>query len=116
MTDKEKILAEVERLKDKGKYSDTYDYAFRDGNNAALYAIEKFINSLPEEPVSEDLEKASDEYAEKHPTCGLAKTSFKAGAQWQLNKIKCLVDKINVNNYNFEYLEGLYDALRVMTK
>ena len=62
MADKQKILDEIERLKDKGKYSDTYEYAFRDGYNGALDVIARFINSLPEETVSEDLE----EYAKKH--------------------------------------------------
>lgn len=36
-----------------------------------------------EESVSEDLEQAAEDYADKHPTCGLAKTSFIIGAQWQ---------------------------------
>ena len=35
------------------------------------------------ESVSEDLEEAADKYADKHPTCGLARHSFKAGAKWQ---------------------------------
>lgn len=46
----ELILKEVERLKDKGKYKDTYDYAFRDGNNAVCDQLLHFINSLLKEP------------------------------------------------------------------
>ena len=71
MTNKERILVEIERLRK------------RDYDRLALDKVVKFINSLPEEPVSEDLEKAAEDYADKHPTCGLAKRSFVAGAKWQ---------------------------------
>ena len=80
MTDREKILAEIERQKKIYMY-DTSKHSF--GRMMQCNDLLVFINSLPEEPVSKDLEKAAEEYAEKHPTCGLAKTSFKAGAQWQ---------------------------------
>lgn len=49
--------------------------------------ILRYINSLSEEPVSEDLEQAAEDYADKHPTCGLAKTSFIIGAQWQKEQL-----------------------------
>ena len=44
------------------------------------------------ESVSEDLEEAANKYADKHPTCGLAKQSFKAGAQW--NKQQMMKDAV----------------------
>ena len=52
------VLAEIENLLDKGKYHDDYDCAFRDGNNAALYALKGRINTL--EGKDMDLEKEID--------------------------------------------------------
>lgn len=43
---KSALLAEIDNLLDKGKYHDDYDYAFRDGNNAALYALKGRIDNL----------------------------------------------------------------------
>lgn len=43
---KSALLAEIEKLLDKGKYHDDYDCAYRDGNNAALYALKGHINAL----------------------------------------------------------------------
>ena len=77
---KQKILAEIERLiNDLGEQRDINLEDLRD-----------FINSLPEEPVSEDLEEAAKEHAvERFRTtrdeflAEKCKWSFKAGAQWQ---------------------------------
>ena len=79
---KQKILAEIERLK---KYSNTMGSNainsnmrnFYDGSVDALKQVEDFINSLPQEPVSEDLEKElrayvnSKEYTNTIGTSGL---------------------------------------------
>ena len=43
---KSALLAEIDNLLDKGKYHDNYDCAFRDGNNAALYALKGRIDTL----------------------------------------------------------------------
>ena len=43
---KDALVAEIEKLVDKGKYHDDYDCAFRDGNNGALYALKGKVNSL----------------------------------------------------------------------
>ena len=43
---KSALVAEIENLLDKGKYDDDYDYAFRDGNNSALYALKGRIDTL----------------------------------------------------------------------
>jgi len=43
---KSALLAEIDNLLDKGKYHDDYDCAFRDGNNAALYALKGRIDNL----------------------------------------------------------------------
>ena len=49
------------------------------------------LDSLQEEPVSEDLEEAAEKYAyELYPSIGVANTeaeqAFKAGAKWQKEK------------------------------
>lgn len=81
----EKILIEINRLK-----NELDGYSARE----ALDYIESYINTLSkqqvEEPVSDDLEEAAEEYLQKvkagflrtleHPT---AKDCFKAGAEWQ---------------------------------
>ena len=60
MTDKEKIRAEIERRK-KEAYGTEWGWAVQ----CATYdEILSFIDSLPEEPVSEDLEKAAKVYAD----------------------------------------------------
>ena len=50
-----------------------------------------FINSLPQEPVSEDLEEATEKYASRYANSkyGYDKIgdAFKAGANWQKEKI-----------------------------
>ena len=43
---KSSLLAEIENLLDNCKYHDDYDCAFRDGNNAALYALKGRINTI----------------------------------------------------------------------
>lgn len=86
MTDKEKIRAEIERLK---KENETYvdkDYAesqkwHMHGAYHVLFELSNFIDSITEEPVSEDLEKAADNcYYHNH---AYARESFIEGAQWQ---------------------------------
>lgn len=60
LIDKSALIAEIENLLDKGKYHDDYDCAFRDGNNAALYALKGRINTLEVKEV--DLEKLLEDY------------------------------------------------------
>lgn len=43
---KDAIVAEIERLIDKGKYHEEYNCAYRDGNNNALYALKLILNTL----------------------------------------------------------------------
>ena len=94
----EKIKAEIERLiicfrTEKAKEGATQiDKLSLGGRVAVLEELLGFINSLPEEPVSEDLEEASNNYAESEERrvgCGtefftpeLAE-AFKAGSQWK---------------------------------
>lgn len=59
MTDKEKIRAEVERLYKEVKAEEDAGY------NDALDDIKAFIDSMQEEPVSEDLWEAAQTYYEE---------------------------------------------------
>ena len=71
MTDKEKIKAEIERLREASLASESYHDALDD--------LLVFINSLPEEPVSEDLEKFAEEWDESL----YRSDAVIAGANWQ---------------------------------
>lgn len=78
MTDKEKIRAEIERLKD-----------IQSSPIALCNDLISFIDSLPEEPVSEDLEEAAKKAATWNSHIDGNKFFpndywlFKKGAQWQ---------------------------------
>lgn len=100
MTDKELIKQEIESYKESMKGLEPHS-DFRRGQLTAYNQIMQFINSLPEEPASEDLEEAADEYAENHgfrvPYDGsnkfyddvdvkASKEGFIAGAAWQKQK------------------------------
>lgn len=61
---KSALVAEIERLVDKGKYHEEYDCAYRDGNNGALYALKNKFDTLEVKKV--DLEKAIDDYIYTH--------------------------------------------------
>ena len=77
MTDKEKILNEIERL--INNHDSALDY------EAALEDVRNFIDSLQEEPVSEELEKAAVEAFKKIVDSDKNNflEIFKAGANWQ---------------------------------
>lgn len=60
MTDKEKIKAEIERLREANKVSEDKEYAQYEldvmcGYDDALNDMLSFINYLPEELISEDI-------------------------------------------------------------
>ena len=55
---KSALVAEIERLVDKGKYHEEFDCAYRDGNNGALYALKDKLDTLEMKEV--DLEKELD--------------------------------------------------------
>jgi hypothetical protein len=105
MTDEEKIKQEIEKrlsllwdLIPKGERVLQDNFTKDDANNlgkyTALESLLKFIDSLPEEPASEDLEEAADQYALRdsqayksvHCTYVDDKIAFKAGAEWQKEK------------------------------
>ena len=90
MTDKEKIRAEIEK---KIKVFSPFTHQGSDTCGKIIRQLESlvsFIDSLPEEPVSEDLEEAAImhykdvmEYEVKTGLKPSYMTSFKAGAKWQ---------------------------------
>jgi len=76
MTDKEKIIAYIDKLLEK--YPKNY----------YLLMVAEFIDHLQEEPANEDLEEAAKKYGtKKHPmtTTGANESAydFKAGSKWQ---------------------------------
>ena len=68
MTDKEKIRAEIQRLKDEGGIGlNEYDMGYENGKGELCNHLLHFIDSLPEEPApkeSDDLEKAAIDFAD----------------------------------------------------
>ena len=110
MTDKEKldaIRAEIHRLVDVRGYD-------RGMANDLL----AFMDSLPNEPVSNDLEEAACEYDNSHIDDN--NLAFKAGAQWQKEQMEknriehC--DNITEEQYNLEtgFLDSFLDKNKRM--
>ena len=62
LIDKSALLAEIEKLVDKGKYHEEFDCAYRDGNNSAIYALKEKIDTLEVKEV--DLDYIKDELDE----------------------------------------------------
>ena len=106
MTDKTKILAEIERLKMNWRLGMSAEAKYR---VEAYTELIDFINSIPEEPVSEDLQEAAWFYADKKACLDKSiftqkeinekrskleynwediRTAFKAGAQWQFGQLE----------------------------
>lgn len=54
------LLAEIEKLIDKGDYLEDYDWAYRDGNNGALYELKNKLDTLEVKEV--DFEKEIDKF------------------------------------------------------
>ena len=78
---------------------------------AATIEMAEWCDANPvKEPVSEELEEAANKYADKHPTCGLAKQSFKAGAQWQKEQMmKDAIDTVMVYDDLNDLVPGIED-------
>lgn len=101
MTTKELIRQEIERelsAHDKVDHLDAFEVgkAWNRGHRKALERLLSFLDTLPDEPVSDDLEEAADDHIRKvvdaagHPgwdweTQDIA-DAFKAGAEWQKQK------------------------------
>lgn len=105
MTNIDKIRKEIERLYDEEAPKHDQQCEFEDGYFTGIATISKFIDSLPEEKPSDDLEEAADEYYDNtfDELGGFAETrdgsydiffpseairrSFIAGAKWQANQL-----------------------------
>ena len=91
----EKIKAEIKRI--IGNIAGVHlTCEYNNGFFKALHVILNFIDTLPEEPVSEDLEEAGRNYADNEEygdDVYLAiKAAFKAGAKWQSKKEQDIIE------------------------
>ncbi len=88
MTDKVQLIKEEieRRINVCEKYSQlNLTESTRIGNHAQLLELcelKDFIDSLPEEPASEDLEEAASKYV-REDFHERSRADFKAGAEWQ---------------------------------
>ena len=102
MNKAEKIKAEIDRLQSSTldeniNFKSQYDQGIFDG----LSLIDNFIDSLEEEPISNDLEEAATKYARKqlsnpdYPTYNdeyEMVCAFEAGAQWQKERDQSTIE------------------------
>lgn len=80
-----------------------FGYLEHEGAYHILCNLDAYIDSLQEEPVSEDLEEAAQEYTEKGSKCQEELDAFKAGAKWQKEQMMAkAVDGV----VTFDYYEG----------
>lgn len=88
MTDKvQKIRKEVERMHKLLPSVIDSDNIYLDYADRICTTLEKFIDSLQEEPVSEDLEEAAHEYADlRQSNYETAFYAFMSGSKWQKAK------------------------------
>jgi hypothetical protein len=72
LIDKDAVLAEIEKLVDKGKYCEEHDCAYRDGNNGALYALKGKLDTLEvkERDLNEEIESYFKGFG-KFPSVGI---------------------------------------------
>ena len=119
LIDKDALVAEINQRIKEYKAHKIYD-SYHDGLIFALEDLrDDFINSLPEEPVSEDLEEAVDTYLatyfggekEKQDWPFLKKIAIHF-AQWQQNKQKEQYDLIQ---YWFEHIAQIADDRKTAT-
>jgi len=71
---------------------------------------DKVVDSISEEPVSEELEEAADKFARFYDqgTCdGIAQECFKAGAEWQYQKDRGEFAKLKAKEWSDGYNEGI---------
>lgn len=89
----EQILDEIERWKKELRLSTSCEAKYR---REMLDDISEFIDSLQKEPVSEDLEYASEKYACRFSSSKYGhdkiKATFKDGAKWQSKKEQDIIE------------------------
>ena len=94
---KDQIHQEIERLYDGEAPKHDQQCEFEDGYFTGIATISKFIDSLPEEKPSEDLEEAAEEYAYRgipdeikqnvKPIADEIIKQFIAGAEWMAKQM-----------------------------
>jgi hypothetical protein len=91
MTDKEKIRAEIERLKRKYKNESVFRTVRGDTADEVLCKLLSFVDSLTD-PIDNDLDKASWEYSDREGISYAQRYAmqidFKAGANWKEQQLK----------------------------
>ena len=98
MTQIEQIKAEIERLQAKTSIGlNEYTAGYENGKAEVCHLLLGFINSLQKEPMSEDLEQASERYACKFSSSKYGHDKVKDavvwGANWQKEQmLKALLD------------------------
>ena len=121
MTDKEKleaIKAEIKRLNSliiDRCYLSEYERGCNDGKENTLDDLLRFIDSLPEEPISEELEEAANNFltgfygvGEPHNPTDIG--IFEAGAQWDRQLLmKDAIDTIMVYDVLNDLIPGIED-------
>lgn len=111
MTDKEKIRAKIDRLLNKEwRLTDSTEGKYR---HEAYKELLEFIDSLPEEKISDDLEKVCEQLAEnarKHKaetsSPFFSQTDYKQGvidgAKWQKEQMmKDVVESVFIQDYGY---------------
>jgi hypothetical protein len=116
---REKIKAEIERLKKSLPWGSCASQLSMECNckNEAYNEILSYIDSLEEEPVSDDLEYASEKYACRFSSSKYGhdkvKDAFITGAQWQkermLNNAIEREVKVDAGGYPYIDVTELYD-------
>lgn len=93
--DKDKVVTEIDKLVDKGKYNEMYDCAYRDGVNAVLHILKKRLDTLE---LKEAEELASTAYVvtrcEEH-------SDYVDGVFFDENKAQAYCDQFNGNENEY---------------
>lgn len=96
LIDKDALVAEIEKLVDKGKYHEEYDCAYRDGNNGALYALKGRLDTLEvktdEENSLEKFKSLQHITKDLHQTLedwGYAPNLYFFDGMWHVSWISC---------------------------
>lgn len=128
LIDKDTLVAEIERLRmNYGRVFYEYDAGFSEGRSSAFDEVLSFLNTLEvkeveEEPVSNNLKEASDNYVGHAPeidedlSCFIRRNAFIAGAQWKkeqmITKACVFLESTDFcKYYNKEFVEEFKKAM-----
>lgn len=119
LIDKDALVAEIERRIEELQPCNTKENLRAHGAIAGYYQILSFINFMQEEPVSEDLEEATNNYClnarigyprVKDETDKYICSAFKAGANYVLDEIEKFV------KFNRWAAQDLYELIEQLKK